>query len=1042
MKPKFSAAVLRSSLFFTSAASLPAVAASDSWKTDSDGNWEDAVNWTGANVPGSTVASTSADIATFASPLTVNRAVQVDYERNVGGITFSNTSAFGYDLFGGPLKLSNGGVIQLTGNTGAHTDVIEADIEIQGNGGAATFTSTSTLNNRLLKVGAVSGVSTAPNITTLKLNGTESPTGILENAVSGTLSDGSNGGTLAVVKDDIGAWTLGGFNSYSGGTEVKAGILRITSSYSLGTGDLKLSGGQTHLISNSNVSYANNVIVAGNATITPTRPSGSAGTVVETMGTLAIGSNTLSSAKFSATTSATIAFGVTTLSGNPIFAPAAATVIQLGPVGGSFMLTQNGVGTTVLSDANTFTSATVTAGVLQVGTGGTSGDLGTGGVTLAAAGTLALSRSDGPTFANSITGTGIVKSGLVNNVATLTNDTHTGNTLIQNGVLATNTTTSPIILGTSGQVTIYGVLGLNANFNGSLATTGGNISWAAATNTSGGFAVMDAATRSVNIGGNVTPDTLTIGVTPLFATGTLTGNNSRLKFGDVNGLALGTVDFKNPINLGTGDRSLIVVVDGQAPTSANLAGNISGSGVAAGTGDALVKFGQGNLRLSGTNTYTGRTVVGGLEGAVILGSAGAFSPNTWMSLDGQATGLLGGLLGLGSGNLTANLGQVAGGIHFVSSGGFAAFDGDRSVTLNSGATLVWASTPSFLGASRNLILSQTKSNGKITFTNGIDFNGAVRTVQVNDGSATQDAEIAGPLADSASGGGGGLNKSGAGTLVLSGTNTYAGNTTINGGALILASGGQLGFAIAGTGVNNSVSGTAAATFNGAFNIDLTNPASPVVGNSWTLVDKSTLSATFGATFGITGFSKSGGVHTKADGSNVWTFTEADGKLTYSVSTGGSVYDSWINGYTAQLPNAADRLPGADPDHDGAPNVLEFALKGIPYDGANNGLISVRQADTDGNGKKELTVTLAVRTGATFTGLPSPTATVDGVTYLIQGSSDLSSFIAPVTEAGTALPPAVTGLPDINGSGWSYHTFTLTGSDLLPTKGFIRAKISN
>lgn len=1035
MKPKFRSFPVILSLV-TVAISPQLQAANDSWKDDTDGFWDDSTYWTGGNAPGTIGGTTSTDVATFGVTLTQNRVVYAEFDRNIGGLTFSNTSAFGYIIADGSLKLSNGGIIQLTGNTGSHTDQVDSSIEIQGEAGAATFTSSSTLANRLLKIGSVSGVSTGANVTTLTLNGTQAPSGVLENAVQGMVTDGSGGGRLAVVKDGTGAWTLSNAsNDFTGGTEVKAGIMRVTHGQALGLGDLKLAGGQTHLINNTNTTYPNNVVVTANATVTPTRASGSAGTVIHTLGTLSIGANTLTSTKFSATTGSTVVFGDTTLSGAPVFAPGAGTTVQLGSASGAFGITQNGAGTTTLAGTNTFTSATVTTGILQVGAGGTAGDLGSGAVTLAANTVLGFSRSSAATFSNAISGGGIIRSNNANNVISLTNDSHTGSTQILNGVLATNSN-APIVVGTTNAATLYGVVGLNSDFTKSLGTGVGNIAWNTGLSVSGGFAVMDAATRVVNIGNSPTPDTLAVGVTPNFAAGTNGSTNSRLKFGDVLGLALGTVEFRNPLDLGGGDRSLVVVVDGQAAVAANLTGNITGSGLAVGTGNALVKFGQGNLKLSGTNSYTGRTIVGGLEGAVILGSAGAFSPNAWMYLDGGATGVLGGLLGLGHADLSANLGQVAGGVHFQTSGGFAAYGADRSVTLNGGSTLVWASTPGFLGNTNNLVLSQSKATGKIRFTNGIDFNGALRTIQVNDGSTAQDAEISGPLV-----GAGGFTKSGAGHLVLSGAGTYTGNTVVSAGSLTLASGGQLSFALAESGVNNSIAGAGTATFDGTFNIDLTNPLSAVEGNSWTLVDKTTLTATFGSTFSITGFTKAGGVHTKVTGGGTWTFTEADGKLAYTASGGGSAFETWINGYSAQLPSPADRLPGADPDRDGASNILEFALKGVPHDGSKNGLLAVNQADTDADSSKEVTLTIAVRSGASFTGSPSPAATVDGVTYQIQGSLDLGNFTAPVTRAATALAPAVTGLPVITGSGWEYQTFTLTASEGLPNKGFLRAKVS-
>jgi autotransporter-associated beta strand protein len=760
----------------------PAGATSDSWKTNASGNWNDVASWTAGNIPGSTATLNNTDVATFGFTLaTSGKTVTVDANRNIGGITFSNTSAFGYTLSGGSLKLSSGGVIQSTSGNGAHTDTISSAIEIQGDGGAATFTNNATSASSLMNIGAVTGVSTGSNVTTLTLNGTQNPSGVLETVVSGVIGNGSGGGKLAILKDGTGTWTLGNTNNiYSGGTEAKAGTLRVTSAGALGTGDLTLSGGTVHLINNANTTFGNNVKVTASSGIAATRVSGNAGAVTQTLGSLEIGANTLTVTKFSATTLGTLVFGNTTLTGNAEFAPAASTVVQLGAVsGGAFSLTQNGAGTTILSATNTLAAATVTTGVLQVGVGGTTGDLGSASVSIASVGALSFARSNAATFTNSITGAGVVRSTGANSVITLTNDSHTGSTQIQNGVLQTNNTaTTNIVLGTSGSTFNYGTLGLTSNFTGALGTAPGSISWATGINTSGGFAVMDAATRSVNIGGNAVPDTLTLN-TGGFVGGTLGSSNSRIKFGDINGLALGTVDFKNSINLGSGDRSLVFIVDGAAQYTGNVSGNIIGSGLASGTGDAIVKFGNANLLLSGTNTYTGRTVVGG-QGSIILNSASAFSANTWMHLDGGAAGTLGGILGLGY-DLNADLGVTGGKVNFATSGGFAAFGADHSVTLNSGGDLSWASTTSFVANAQNLILGQAKADGKITLTNNINLNAAVRTVQVNDGTSAIDGELSGNLTGAA----GGLNKAGTGTLVLSGTSTYTGTTTVSAGRLLV-----------------------------------------------------------------------------------------------------------------------------------------------------------------------------------------------------------------------------------------------------------------
>ena len=109
--------------------------------------------------------------------------------------------------------------------------------------------------------------------------------------------------------------------------------------------------------------------------------------------------------------------------------------------------------------------------------------------------------------------------------------------------------------------------------------------------------------------------------------------------------------------------------------------------------------------------------------------------------------------------------------------------------------------------------------------------------------------------------------------------------------------------------------------------------------------------------------------------------------------------------------APDNDPGDDPDNDGATNFEEFAFSGNPTSGSDQG--ARRVAIDDVAGTDHLTLTLALRTGATFTG-SGPHDRDDRRHRLHRPRLDRSgrlhrrpsSEIAAIT---TGLPPVATGL---------------------------------
>lgn len=125
----------------------------------------------------------------------------------------------------------------------------------------------------------------------------------------------------------------------------------------------------------------------------------------------------------------------------------------------------------------------------------------------------------------------------------------------------------------------------------------------------------------------------------------------------------------------------------------------------------------------------------------------------------------------------------------------------------------------------------------------------------------------------------------------SSANTFTGNIELAGGAadrarFALADGANLNFVIGSSGVNNSISGTGTATFDGDFMFDLTG-ASTTVGDSWTIA--SAADQSFGSTFTVAGFASLPADKWLASANGAYyLFDEAAGALSVIVPEPSSV----------------------------------------------------------------------------------------------------------------------------------------------------------
>jgi fibronectin-binding autotransporter adhesin len=104
-------------------------------------------------------------------------------------------------------------------------------------------------------------------------------------------------------------------------------------------------------------------------------------------------------------------------------------------------------------------------------------------------------------------------------------------------------------------------------------------------------------------------------------------------------------------------------------------------------------------------------------------------------------------------------------------------------TLIAPESLTWGTAPFIINGTNPLWLNGggAAANNTIDFRNPINLGASARSVRVD--SSTYPATMSGVLSSTTTGGG--LNKDGAGTLILTGDNTYTGTTTVTNGKLFV-----------------------------------------------------------------------------------------------------------------------------------------------------------------------------------------------------------------------------------------------------------------
>ena len=134
----------------------------------------------------------------------------------------------------------------------------------------------------------------------------------------------------------------------------------------------------------------------------------------------------------------------------------------------------------------------------------------------------------------------------------------------------------------------------------------------------------------------------------------------------------------------------------------------------------------------------------------------------------------------------------------------------------------------------------------------------------------------------------------------------------------------------------------------------------------------------------------------------------------------------------------------DPNNDGIVNLQHFAFDTDPLgDGSDDGK---RRLDlTSVGGSEYVVLTLPVRRGAIFGGVPLRSQVIDELSYEILGDSNLDNvWSIPVVELFPALDAGLPPLGDydgVDGGDWEYRTFRLTAPFGSSRRQFMKAGVT-
>jgi fibronectin-binding autotransporter adhesin len=829
-------------LGLTSSFALPAQAATVTWSGSNTATWSTAsTNWNGSSVltPWDSTNGPN-DIAAFTTS-TTSAAPSISGTVYANGITFSSTGS----VSGGTLDLAGVSptvTVNSTGGTISSVLAGSAGLTKAGAGvltltGSEIYTGGTTISAGTLQVG-LGAVGSLPaggavaNSATLSFNRTDSPT------FSGNIS-----GNGSVFQIGSGTLTLSGSNGYTGGTTLSAGYTVFSGANSLpSSGLINILKPAALQISGpySTVSgFLPSIATASSGAVALTA-SDSEPLNLALYSTLSFGAAPGVTATYSGSFTPATNYYLGGGGGTLYFQPSNGPVLT--GAGSTLTVGNGGGGTVVLAQSSSYTgSTTINSGAtLQIGVGGSGGAngaissasaitdngtlvfnrgdtvtqgtdfssggiAGTGGLTQSGSGTLVLNA------ANSYTGPTLVNGGGVVNIAGSASNSGGGNLIVgsaSNGVLNITSTGTVTF---NGNVTVGNASGISAAINQAAGTfnalnntgyievgqggygvynmTGGTLNTTSASGISigaksgvGGIGILNQSgglitgTRYIAAAGNGGTNVGEINLTGGKMNGPssyyyIIGNSNAGATGILN---IGTEAGGNAMMVSNNGSGIVLddQTSGPGPTAiANLSsGTIQlNSGVIQHTGSVgagIVNFDGGTISASTAltlvnNTPTGVYVYKNGASFNMLASSGTVSANL--------------LQALGNGvYLSSGAGSVS-----VASGGGNGYIGTPLVGVTGGSGTGAMAIASIAGGSISGITITNPGQGYVagdvlTFSfSGGGFSSAATSYQYTLTANDVAANV------------GGVSKSGAGTLYLTGAETYAGPTQVSAGTLAL-----------------------------------------------------------------------------------------------------------------------------------------------------------------------------------------------------------------------------------------------------------------